>query len=104
MVGLTGDACLPPSTQNLHTTMTQKSPKKRDQIAADIGHGGTDASVAVGHVTTDAFIPAASKSRYPSRRLPMLEVLLPILSPRMLILTLSSIQIWLTLLPRIHCK
>jgi len=67
MAGLTGNACLPPSAQDRHTT-TQKNPKKCDQIAADIGHGATDASVAVGHAATDASVPAASKPRYPSRR------------------------------------
>jgi len=68
MAGLTAGACLPPSAQDLHTTTTQKSPKKRDQNAADIGHGSTDAPVAVGHAATDASIPVASKLRYPSRR------------------------------------
>ena len=104
MAGLTGNACLPPSTQDLHTAMTQKSPKKRDQNAADIGHGGTDAPVAVGHAATDASVPVASKLRYPSHRTtnvggasshPLAEVLM---------LILSSIPIWLPLLPRIHCK
>jgi len=55
MADLTGDAFLPPSAQDLHTT-TLKSPKKRDNLAAAVGHGATDASV------------PASKSRYPSRR------------------------------------
>ena len=54
MVDLTGNAFLPPSTQDLHT-ITLKSPKKCDKIAAAVGHGATDASV------------PASKSRYPSR-------------------------------------
>jgi len=55
MADLTGDAFLPPSAQDLHTT-TLKSPKKRDKFATAVGHGATDASV------------PASKSRYPSRR------------------------------------
>jgi hypothetical protein len=54
MADVTGDAFLPPSAQDLHTT-TLKSPKKRDKIAAAVGHGATDTSV------------PASKSRYPSR-------------------------------------
>jgi len=54
MADVTGDAFLPPSAQDLHTT-TLKSPKKRDKIAAAFGHGATDTSV------------PASKSRYPSR-------------------------------------
>ena len=54
MADVTGDAFLPPSAQDLHTT-TLKSPKKRDKIASAVGHGATDASV------------PASKSRYPSR-------------------------------------
>jgi len=44
MADVTGDAFLPPSAQDLHTT-TLKSPKKRDKIAAAVGHGATDASV-----------------------------------------------------------
>ena len=55
MADLTGDAFLPPSAQDLHTT-TLKSPKKHDKIAAAVGHGATDASI------------PASKSRYPSHR------------------------------------
>jgi hypothetical protein len=56
MANVTGNAFLPHSAQDLHTT-TLKSPKKRDKIAAAVGHGAT----------TDASVPA-SKSRYPSRR------------------------------------
>ena len=55
MADVTGDAFLPPSAQDFHTT-TLKSPKKCDKIAAAVGHGATDASF------------TASKSRYPSRR------------------------------------
>jgi len=55
MADVTGDAFLPPSAQDLHTT-TLKIPKKRDKIAAAVCHGATDASV------------PASKSRYPSHR------------------------------------
>ena len=43
MADVTGNAFLPPSAQDLHTT-TLKSPKKRDKIAAAVGHGATDAS------------------------------------------------------------
>jgi hypothetical protein len=97
MADVTGDAFLPPSTQDLHTT-TLKSPKKREKIASAVGHGATDASA------------PASKSRYPSCRHAGIittnvgGVLLPILSPRMLMLTLSSLPIWLRLLPRSVCK
>ena len=53
MANRTGDALLPPAP-DLITTALKKSPKKRDNLAADVGHGTTDASV-------------PTKSRYPSR-------------------------------------
>jgi hypothetical protein len=53
MVDPIDDALLPPAP-DLHTTAL-KSPKKRDDLAAAVGHGATDASI-------------PSKSRYPSCR------------------------------------
>ena len=53
MANCTGDAILPPAPDLLTTALT-KSPKKRSNLAAAVGHGATDASV-------------TSKPRYPSR-------------------------------------
>ena len=55
MADLTGNAFLPPAAPDLPTTAL-KSPKKRYDLAAAVGHGATDASV------------PAYKPRYPSHR------------------------------------
>ena len=54
MADRTGDAILPPAPDLLTTELKKKSPKKRGDFAAAVGHGATDASV-------------PSKLRYPFR-------------------------------------